>query len=353
VTWLPIIDAAAHPGFVTGDEIRAYMPKAWRERSFPGAERYQYASPHGEYRPDLQTAEETPGSDPEQFEHELVREHGIERVVLLPLTRGLLANVDLASVICTATNQWLADTWLNSERFRGSIRINPADPDAAISEIERWSGDARFVQVAVPLQSHNPYGQRMFLRIWQAAAEAGLPVAIHADGGASIDFNPTPAGPIRYALEYNVLVPLNVSYHLTSFVAEGVFERLPDLRIVCADGGLSAMTPLAWRLDKDWRSTRNEIPWTKRFPSDYLLEHVRFCLHEADLPRDSAQLDAWWNISGAATHLLYTSNYPHRDFLSPEQASSCFNTSDRESVLFKNATDLYKLGARAQIGEHA
>jgi predicted TIM-barrel fold metal-dependent hydrolase len=345
-----VIDAGAHPTFPTGDEIRPYMPAAWRERSFPGAERYQYGPPKGEYRADLAAAD-TPGSEPADFVRDLVEAHGIGQVVLLPLTRGLLANIDLASVICQATNDWLAERWLDDERFRGSIRVNPADPDAAVREIERWTGDARFVQVAVPLQSHSPYGQRRFRQIWETAAAANLPVAIHADGGASVEFHATAAGPIRYALEYNVLLPLNLAYHLASFIAEGVFERLPELRIVCADGGVSALTPIVWRLDKDWRSTRDEIPWTRRFPSEYLRRNVRFFLHRDDLPRDVESADAWWEAAHGGEMLLYASNYPHSDFLSPDAARAHFDTDAAQRLLSQNAADLYDFGAVALLGD--
>jgi predicted TIM-barrel fold metal-dependent hydrolase len=199
------------------------------------------------------------------------------------------------------------------------------------------------VQIAVPLQAHQPYGQRMYFPIWQAAAAARLPVAIHVDGGASVDFHPTPAGPIRYALEYNTLLPLNVGYHLASFIAEGVLERLSDLRLVFADGGISALTPIIWRLDKDWRSTRSEIPWTKRFPSDYIAEHVSFCLHQADLPLEPAAPDEWWAIADAQRLLLYSSNYPSRDFLAPSAAVAGLGDTARHRILFENARDLYHL----------
>ena len=342
-----IVDAAAHPVGPSGDEIRSYMPKAWRERSFPGPERYHYASPFGEYRADL-VGGTLPGSDPARLVQDVVEEHGITQVVLLPLTRGLLANVDLASIVCSATNEWLAETWLDHGPFKGSIRVNALDPDAAVKEVGRWAGDSRFVQVAVPLQAHRPYGQRAYLPIWKAAAEAGLPVAIHVDGGASVEFHPTPAGPIRYALEYNVLLPLNLGYHLASFVAEGVFELVPDLRVVCADGGISALAPIVWRLDKDWRSTRDEIPWTKRFPSEYIGEHVRFCLHEADLPREPADQDRWWEIVDGGRMLLYSSNYPQHDFLSPAAATAGLGAEATRRILSQNAADLYDLASVAQ-----
>lgn len=345
MTGTTVIDAAAHPLMPTGEELREYLDEPWRHKYFPGPERYQYASPFGEYRVGTEPPSGLPGSDPEVFIRQL-DEAGIGTAVLLPLTRGLLPNTDLASAICRATNDWLADVWLSGAgggRFRGSIRINADDPDAAVAEIERWASRPEMVQVAVTLQAHRPYGQRAYFRIWESAAAHGLPVSIHVDGGASVDFHPTAAGPVRYALEYATLYPLTVAFHLASFVAEGVFERLPSLKVVCADGGLSAVVPIIWRLDKDWRGTREEIPWTKRLPSTYLREHVRFCLHTADLQRAPGTSAAWWRIADAASFLLYASNYPHRDFLSPADAAAGLGAELVERVLVDNAATLYDL----------
>ena len=274
----------------------------------------------------------------------MLDEAGIERAVLLPLTRGLLPNTDLASAICAATNDWLADGWLEAgSPFLGTIRVNPGDPAAAVAEIERWADHPAMVQIGVPLQAPHPYGQRGYFPIWEAAAERSLPVAIHVEGGASIDFHPSAAGPLRYALEYDTLYPLNIAYHLASFVAEGVFERLPELRVVCADGGLSAFTPILWRLDKDWRGTREEIPWTKKLPSAYLEEHVRFCLHAADATRSPGSPADWWQIANAKSMLMYSSNYPQRDCLLPPAAVAGLDAATADRVLCANAADLYAL----------
>jgi predicted TIM-barrel fold metal-dependent hydrolase len=316
-----IVDAASHPVFQHPDDLREYMPEPWRSRPFPGPDRYQYAAPGGEYA-------ESPAP-------------AADVTVLLPLTRGLLPNVDLGSAICAATNAWLADVWLDDPRRRGSIRVNPSDPDAAIAEIERWADDPRFVQVAVPTQSHHPYGQRSFFPIWAAAARQRLPVALHVDGGASVDFPPTPVGYPRYAIEYAALHPLNAAFHLASFIAEGVFSRLEGFRLVLADGGLDALTPIVWRLDRDWRSEREAIPWARHLPSAAVRHHVRVCAHRVDLPRDPAALDTWLEITSAADVLMWASNHPQWDAWDPEGAFAGIDDSVRARILGDTASELY------------
>jgi uncharacterized protein len=337
-----IFDAAAHPTTPTGDEIRPYMDYPWRSMYFPGPERYQYASPYGDYLPDATPADGLAGSDRSLLHSQLLDGTGASAVLLLPLTRGVLPNADLGSQICSATNEWLASEWLNdAEGLLGTIRVNPSDPVAAVAEIERWASHPRMVQVAVPLQSQHPYGQRQYFPIWEAAAAHALPVAIHVDGGASVEFNPSAAGPLRYALEYRTLLPLTAAYHLASFVGEGVLQRLPEFRVVFADGGLSMLVPIIWRLDKDWRSTRVEIPWATQLPSEYLRQHVRFCLHRADLPRAPSERSVWWEMAWADEVLIFASNYPQSDCLRPDEVIDHLTPDIAGRVLSKTASDLY------------
>jgi predicted TIM-barrel fold metal-dependent hydrolase len=59
---------------------------------------------------------------------------------------------DLAAIIATAYNEWLADHWLDAdERFRGALVAAPQDPVQAASEIRRMGQRRGFVSVLLPL----------------------------------------------------------------------------------------------------------------------------------------------------------------------------------------------------------
>ena len=342
-----IVDCAVHPSVRHRDELREYMQEPWRSRPFPGPERYFYPAPTGDFCTDASGAGGLPGSDPELVGRRLFTEMGVDCAVLLPLTRGLLADQDLASAICAATNEWMIETWLGKAnfhgRFYGSIRVNPGDPEQARREIERWAGHPSIVQIAVPMQAHRPYGQRVYFPIWETAARHGLPVAVHADGGAGVDFWPSAAGYYSTFIEYRTLYPTNFAYHLASLIAEGVFERLERLTFVFADGAHHMVAPLIWRMDKDWRPTRRETPWTKRLPSTYLRAHVRFCADRFEMPHDQGTLDRWLEITGANETLLFASNYPSWDYFNPRDAFKSVTADVRKRILSDNARGLYKI----------
>jgi predicted TIM-barrel fold metal-dependent hydrolase len=332
------------------DEFAAYLPEPWRSRVFPGPETYHYSLAVGEYRPETRIGGGLPASDPSVVASHVLDEFGADYAVLLPLTRGLHPNANLATAICRATNEWLADRWLGSQgqtaRFRGTIRIEPRDPEAAVAEIERWAGHPRMVQVAVPTQSLEPYGRPRFLPIWRAAARHGLPVVVHTDGGAGADFPPTAAGYLRLGVEYHTLAPLNYGFHLASLIAEGAFEWVDDLVFVFADGGFDLLWPLVWRMDKDWKGNRDEVPGAKRPPSEYAQTRVRFLAHRLEGPRDEREYKAWLRgLPEPADLLLFGSNYPHWDAWEPADARSRFPDDMRGAVMGGNAARLYSVAS--------
>ncbi len=256
------------------------------------------------------------------------------------------------------TNEWLHDRWLGLSdpqvRLFGSIRVPVTVPDLAVTEIERWATDDRFVQLAVPLRTPAPYGDERYFPIWQAAAANGLPVFVRDDGSrANMEPPPTPVGaPIHFA-EYHALAPLATIVHASSLITSGVFDRLPNLVFVFGDGGIDLATWMLWRVDKDWRSGRLEIPWVTELPSSYLRRHVRFVSRAEDGRPDGLKVDhEQLRITEAADLAVFGSNYPFWDQVDPRESFREWPDGSAERVLAGNALDVYPrlaaaLGAQA------
>lgn len=198
------------------------------------------------------------------------------------------------------------------------------------------------VQVLVSMQAHEPYGQPRYWDVWQAAADRGLPVAVRADAGAGVDFHVTPVGYPRHYVEYYAWQSINSSFHLASLVAAGAFERIPSLRFIFLDGGHDMLTQLAWTLDTTWPSCRAETPWVRRFPSEYLVEQVRFCASPQEVPLlGNEEVADWERITHASRLLMFGSRYPHWSTSSPDALLPELEPELRHSVLAGNALELY------------
>ena len=164
---------------------------------------------------------------------------GVEAAILVcAYATEAIKNPDAAAALSTAANSWIAEQWLAKEpRLHGSIVVPGLHPTLAVEEIERWAENRRFVQVVLPVRSFAPYGNRIWWPLLEVVTRHGLVLNLHF-GGASGD-PPTSVGwPSTYLEEY-VDMPSAFQTQIMSLVAEGAFDRFPDLRVLCAESGFA------------------------------------------------------------------------------------------------------------------
>jgi predicted TIM-barrel fold metal-dependent hydrolase len=352
---IPVIDSSVHIFFRDNADLRSYLREPFASRGFPDYEMDWYGAPGGEYAPGTRKNPGSyPGSDPEFVGHQLFETSGVEVAVLHPMSRGIMPDRHLGTALLSAHNQMMVERWLESgtyhDRFRGTLRVNPDDVTGALREIERWRGHPQIVQLGVPLQSRDLYGKPQYRPLWAAAAEAGLPVAVHIEVGNSATAAPTPHGPASTYSQYLGFMGLNYVYHLLNMIAEGVFEELPDFKVVWADGGADLLTPFIWRMDTFGRPHLEQTPWAPRMPSEYLPGHVYFVHSSIDGPDDADGPEGageagfasdWLRMTGKENMLLFGSSYPHWQLTSPGDLPAGWTREQREGVLWRNAAALY------------
>ena len=211
-----VIDCDIHPQIADAEEIVAYVEPAQREwfraqggtLGLPG---YTWAHPHSFFRQDLETdGRGVPGASPDAVGKELLDVFATDAGVLNAddaITVSLMANPYRAAELARAHNDWIRERWLDVDpRLRGAIVCPAQDPLAAAAEIRRAADDDRFVQVLLVAGSERPYGEPRYLPIFEAAAELGLPVAIHSGGdGMGIAAPGGGAGAPTFYIEWHTL----------------------------------------------------------------------------------------------------------------------------------------------------
>jgi predicted TIM-barrel fold metal-dependent hydrolase len=345
-----LVDCDVHQEFHTWEDLRPYLGPAWWERIGPkgppfGRRAYENVRGHIISEDMINPQTGKAAADPDWVKQELMAKHGVDIAILTSNILSLSShpNIAMASAVARAYNDWTLDVWVRPHpEFKGSIIVNPQDPDFSVAEIERLADEPGIVQVLIFSGSNNPYGQPRFFRIWEAAAHYGLPVAMHT-GGETVGLAPTStlAGPLTYYIEHHALQTQSVMAHVVSLVMEGVFERLPAFKLLVVETGLSWAPHVMWRLDKDYKGNRSECPWLKRLPSEYIHDQVRYSTQPIDEPAKPAHLLALLDMVDAAQTVLYATDYPHWDFDNPRAALNGVPAGLQERIFAGNALDVY------------
>jgi predicted TIM-barrel fold metal-dependent hydrolase len=354
-----LIDADVHNGLEHARELLPFLPKYWQEEvrtrglNLPHA---GYVSPVGVLREDARPddSDGAPGSSPAFMVKDHLDRYDIDYAVLTGsgmLALSLHSDPDYGNALSSALNEWMVQKWLkHSPRYKGSIIINHSDPTYAAKEIRKWAGHPDIVQVLMASGTPRLFGQRFFHPIYEAAEEAGWPVAVHpGTEGAGTAPNVTPAGrPTRY-FEWHNILPINYMANVNSLVCEGVFERFPRLKFVAIEGGIAWLPHLMWRMDKNYKALRSQTPWLKRLPSDYIRDHIFVTtqpIEETGKPEHLLQI---FEMIGSPNNILFSSDYPHWDFDNPRMALPPLPREWKERIFWRNSAALYGFKSPAGV----
>jgi uncharacterized protein len=347
-----LVDCDIHPALTSIDTLATYMPKRWRNhlrdygiraRDPLGGRLYPPISP-ALSRLDTWPSNGPPGSDLELMRAQHLDALGIEIGILQPLSPAGREerNPDFAIEICRAMNEWQAAEWTAPEpRLRSSICVPAEDAEASVGEIERLAGRTEFAQVFMQPRLREPLGSRRYWPIYEAAVHHGFPVGLHVGGNIGIPI--TPSGwPSSYG-ENHFAHSVGMQAAIANLVIEGVFERVPDLKIVVVEAGFAWVPAVSRQMDYFWSRLRSEVPHLKRPPSEYVRRNIWFTtqpMDEPERPRDIVDIFEWigWD------RLMFASDYPHWDSDHPRLAFPQSVPRDRlQAILSANARGIYRL----------
>jgi uncharacterized protein len=349
------IDCDLHPAVPGMNVLLPYLDDYWREmvavraldRLNLSLTSYPQNAPLS-CRPDWMLGEgNKPGSSLKAMQ-EHVLDHYEARHGILNCLYGaqVFHSEDMAAAFCRATNDWIRDEWLNRDpRLRASIVIPAHNAELAVAEIERRAEDFRFVQIMMLVSGELTLGRRQHWPIYRLAERLALPIGVHA--GSAYRYAPTPVGwPSHYVEDY-IAQSAAFENQLQSMIAEGVFAKFPDLKVVAIESGLTWLSGFIWRADKTWKGVRAEVPWVTRAPSEIIRDHVRFTVQPIDAADEREAIVRLVDHVKSDSLFLFSTDYPHWQFDNDAALPQDLPDDLFRKILSENALATYPRLAKA------
>ena len=349
----PIVDVDVHHTWGSSRDLMEYLPRQWHEYSLgssaggplnllPNMDNINMVGNYirGEL---IQADGRSPGSKYEVMRRTLLDRLGITRL-LLNYDVGLESayyNPYFAAALCAGANQWSADHWLSlpDDRVWGSVLVPTELAEEGASEVRKWAGSGRVGQVLlVGNPMAKPFGHPHYHPIYAAAAEAGLPIAVHVGGEKATKSAYTAGGHAGSYFERKATGNQAGMHHLTSFITHGVFEKFPALKVLITEYGYSWLPPLVWRLDSIFGLLRAECPLVKRLPSEYVRDHIRMSTQPLDSTRTPQIIESFPDFEHV---LCFSTDFPHFDGDEPRQLANKVPREWLPKVYYQNAADFY------------
>lgn len=333
------------------DKLRTYYDEPWRTDLEEGGV-YSNVSFYPNFTGDNKMAgriqrDVHPGSMGREEVESGMEKLGVDKTLLLSdmtLTmQGLHTADDRSVVMANGITDYVSDTVLDPEAgVYSAIPVPYHHPDAAVDLIERAKDEEGFVGVYLVTEGPEPpLGHRRYEPIYEAAADAGLPVIFHS-AGSSLDgfhrkgFEEVLATHTLWFLESNM-------EQLTSLLVQGVPEKFPDLDMVFLESGLFWVPALVQRLDTEYMKRQSEATLLEKRPSKYVREHCYFGTQPLEHPDDPSHLEHVFDMVGGPERVMYASDYPHWDFDHPRSVAelSFLSHAERQRVLAGTAEEVF------------
>jgi predicted TIM-barrel fold metal-dependent hydrolase len=130
----------------------------------------------------------------------------------------------------------------------------------------------------------------------------------------------------------------------------GVFDRVPELKVVCTEADAGWVPHWMYRADHAIERHRNWLGSgdLKRKPSEYFREHVYVTFQDDWVAFQTAHLMN-------AQRLLWASDHPHSDSTFPEsqrvlaEQTEHLPTETRDDIIWRNCAALYGLNENGSL----
>jgi 5-carboxyvanillate decarboxylase len=305
-----------------------------------------------EYDPDLFLWNRTLGGgtlyerllDLESERLRIMDQDGVAMHLLSLTSTGVqMLDADKGTALATLANDRLAEVIRrHPDRFAGMATVAPQDPARAVKEVDRAINRLKLNGVIINSHTNGEYlSERNYWPILEAVAALKVPLYIHPRAPM-----PAMAAPYRTNhLEHAIWgYQAETGLHGLQLITSGVFDHIPDLKIVLGHMG-EAIPYWLYRIDDRFRRSipRGDRPALKQRPSDYFKQN--FMITTSGMNWHPVLQFCMSVLS--ADNIMWAIDYPYQD--SPE-AVEFMNTApisdeDKDKLFHRNAERVFGIKA--------
>jgi uncharacterized protein len=272
---------------------------------------------------------------------------GIDVAVLFP-SRGLsvLTHPDreprFAVALARAYNDWMFDfCQADTKRLLGAGMLSVYDIRDAVEEARRVVEELGFRTVFLRSNIvngkswHDPY----YEPLWETLEELNIPIGFHEATGSRSRQSGDHFEP-NFGLRRVYAQPFEQMLGLGSFVAAGILERHPKLKVAFLEANCSWVPWLLWRMDEGYEREGDVfMPELTMKPSDYF---KRQCFVSVEPDEGPAR---YMIEEFGSDQLVFSTDYPHGDSRYPAAVDSFLklplSDDDKQKILWDNCARFY------------
>ncbi|MBI3246920.1 MAG: amidohydrolase [Deltaproteobacteria bacterium] len=243
-----------------------------------------------------------------------------------------------------AYNRWLQSMCSEApNRILGLAQTAVLSVDRAIEDFRR-AKEMGMVGMMMPGRPiHEDYDHADYDALWECATDLGLPICFHILTSRDGSINMPHRG---HAMNNFLGIIRAVQDVVGLMVLGGVFERHPQLKLVCAEGDAGWMPHYMYRMDHaaKFNVEHGIIEGLSKLPSDYIKSNVWMTFQDDQTAFNSLHMMPH-------QQLLWASDFPHTDSTWPRSQqlladhTAHLAEQQRQDIMRENAAKLFNLPA--------
>jgi predicted TIM-barrel fold metal-dependent hydrolase len=285
------------------------------------------------------------GWDPQARMHDQRRD-GVAAEVVYPTVGMVLCNhkdFDYKRACFEAYNRWIAEYCsAHPERLLGCGQTAMRSPEEGIADL-RAIAELGLRGVMMPgVPAVDDYDSPAYDAFWDAAVELGLPLSFHI-------LTTRPERTRGPAMSTFLSTVRGCQDIMAMLVLGGVFDRHPDLRVVCVEADAGWVPHFMYRMDHAYKRHRYWLPpgqQLSKLPSEYFAESIYVTFQDDWTAFRFADAMNW-------RRLMWANDFPHSDSTWPwsqevlaEQTAQLAD-DQRQAILSGNVAELYRIDTGA------